>query len=660
MMQAALLLVDLQNDFLNRPGLTPVRDITVAAVTTLLEHCRDLNIPVLHAHTETRADGADRMPHWIENDIHACVAGTPGIQPPPSLQPLPQDETFSKSFYSAFENPEVGKTLQSLQIDTLVVAGIYLHGCVRASVLDAYAQGFKVWVAQEAVASTEPLHAEITRDYLHGRVATFLTTDEILARLGKTSRSDHSAMSTLPVACIANTWQDTAGTSYTLHRNPGCLSENLARVPYATKTEVEQAGTAARGTLSGWQVTGLETRIKLLEQWQQTLQQQAGILVDIMTGEIGKPGTDAQEEFQRALQHIGTALRLAETETHIDKTVTARYQPVGCIGIITPWNNPLAIPVAKITAALVFGNCVVWKPACQAAHTSKQLMESLIESGMPPGVVNLVFGDADTARHMIGDENIHAITLTGSVATGRTASALCTLHDKPLQAELGGNNAVIVLADADLEREIDNLANSAFSFAGQRCTAIRRFIAEDSIADDFEDRLTRAVADLQLPPLISEQHLQHVDNVVRHAVEQNGARLLCGGRRAAGENINCRYEATLLADVAADAAIVQEETFGPVAIIQRAQDLDAAIALANQVPQGLVAGLLTQDPDAGARFCEVIEAGILKLGAGCLAIHPEAPFGGWKASQAGPPEHGLWDRTFYTRPQAVYTQAEWS
>lgn len=658
MMQAALLLVDLQNDFLDRPGLIPARDMVVAAATTLLQHCRDLNITILHAQTKVRADGTDRMPHWIENGIQACVAGTPGIKPPSSLQPLPQERRFSKSYYSAFENSEIEQTLHTLGIDTLIVAGIYLHGCIRATVLDAYTKGFKVWIAQEAVASTEPMHAEITRDYLHDRAATFLGTDEILSRLGKSPQTDNSGKDMMPVACIANAWQNSVGACHYLHRNPNLLSEVIAMTPYATKFEVRQAGIAAREALSDWQCTDLDTRVKLLEKWQQILQQLVGKLADSMAREIGKPTVDAKEEIQQALQHIWTTLKLAETETVIDKATMARYQPVGCIGIITPWNNPLAIPVAKITAALVFGNSVVWKPACQAAQLSKRLMESLIESGLPPGVVNLVFGDADTTRHMIRDDNIHAITLTGSIATGHTASALCNMYGKPLQAELGGNNAVIVLADADLDREIDNLSLSAFSFAGQRCTAVRRFVVEHTIADDFEYRLTKATTALQLPPLISEQQLQRVDNAVNYAVEHDGARLLCGGKRTAGGNKDCRYEATLITAVAADSNIVQEETFGPVAVIQRAQDMEEAIALVNQVPQGLVAGLLTQDPGASMRFCRKIEAGILKLGAGSLTIHPEAPFGGWKASQAGPPEHGLWDRTFYTRPQAVYRETE--
>jgi len=653
MMRAALLLVDLQNDFLNRSALTPARDSIVTAAAALLEKCRSLGLPVLHVHTSTRADGTDRMPHWIAHDIHACVAGTPGIEPPPSLQPLPQEHLFHKSFYSAFEHPDVAQTLHALRIDTLVVAGIYTHGCVRASVLDAYAHGFEVWVAEQAVASTEPVHAELSRDYLQGRAATFLDSNEILERLGKSPRIDVPVAEHLPVACIMNTWQGAAGRAHYLHRNPGRLSDMPARVSYATRADVAQAGAAARAASPGWQGTDLAARIGLLQQWQRTLQQQAGVLIDAMVVEIGKPEADAQEEFQRALAHIGTALRLAETEIQIDEMVSVRYQPLGCVGIITPWNNPLAIPVAKIAAALVFGNSIVWKPACQAARTSQRLLESLIEAGLPAGVAGLVFGDAGTVRHMIRDPGIDAITLTGSVATGRSVSALCSIHGKPLQAELGGNNAVIVLADADLAREAEDLARSAFSFAGQRCTAIRRFVVDQSIAAEFESRLTRAAAGLRLPPLISEQHVQRVDTAVRQAVEQEGARLLCGGRQTGGGD-DCRYAASLITDVAAESNIVQEETFGPVAVIQRAQDLDEAISLVNRVPQGLLAGLLSGDPAASKHFCSRVEAGILKLGAGSLAVHPEAPFGGWKASQAGPPEHGVWDRAFYTRPQAVY------
>lgn len=182
-MTPVLLLLDLQNDFLKRPGLAPPAGDLVSRAEYLLEGCRKLGVPVLHAHTVVRRDGANRMPHWKKADYWACVEGTPGCESPPQLRPLDHEPVFRKSFYSAFGDSRLGLALEQLGADVLVVAGIYLHGCVRATVLDAYERGYEVWVAEDAVASTEPPHARLTQEYLDGRAASFLGARAILARL---------------------------------------------------------------------------------------------------------------------------------------------------------------------------------------------------------------------------------------------------------------------------------------------------------------------------------------------------------------------------------------------------------------------------------------------------------------------------------------------
>jgi len=274
-----------------------------------------------------------------------------------------------------------------------------------------------------------------------------------------------------------------------------------------------------------------------------------------------------------------------------------------------------------------------------------------------------VDGDALLAERLVGDPRIAAVSLTGSIATGRRVAVLCAADSKPLQAELGGNNAILIDRYAEVDKLADGLARAAFSFAGQRCTAIRRIIAVAAVADRLEQALASAITALPLGdpqdsrtvvgPLISLHHRDGIADAVARALA-GGARRVCGGSPPAGQGPGAWYAPTLLADLPDDADILATESFGPVAVLQRARDLEHAIALCNSVPQGLVAALAGSDARGRRLFADTAQAGILRFDNGPLTLHPEAPFGGWKASQIGPPEHGYWDREFFARPQAVY------
>jgi nicotinamidase-related amidase len=182
-MTVALILVDLQRDFLDRPGLMPDEACLLARTGVLLQGCRHRGIPVAHVHTVLRPDGTDRMPHWVRDGTVACVDGTPGVLAPEVVAPVAGEALVAKRFFSGFGNPELADFLATVGARTLVVAGIYLHGCVRSTVMDAYERGFEVWIAGDAVGSNEPDHAALTRRYLDGRAATFLDVEAILGRL---------------------------------------------------------------------------------------------------------------------------------------------------------------------------------------------------------------------------------------------------------------------------------------------------------------------------------------------------------------------------------------------------------------------------------------------------------------------------------------------
>lgn len=666
-MKSALLLIDVQRDFLQRKGLVPKPEILIEQLEKLVSACRELQLPIIHIHTQVRSDGSDRMPHWKRNNSWFCIEGSSGVMPPESLQPEKNEHRITKQFFSGFGSPLLDTTLQQHGIDTIIVAGLYLHGCIRSTVLDAYERNYKVLVVEEAVGSTEPEHAEITRSYLNGRVAQFIELESLLLLLDSSRQSleCHSDKATLPVANIAGEWLNSKGHSCYIRRNPSRWSEVIASVPIATEADVDLAVSVAETAQVLWSRKPSECRIALLDEWAKILQENQQQLAELLALEIGKPLTTGYDEIERTISLIQmTTEQLSHLSVQkIGSTIQVLNRPQGIIGIITPWNNPVAIPVGKIAPALAMGNAVVWKPALEAPRTTKMIIDILYQAGMPKGLLNMVCGDAKTARLVIEHPLVSAVTLTGSIATGRTVSALCVRDKKPLQAELGGNNAAIVWHDYDIISNAQQMALSAFSFSGQRCTAIQRFIVERSIAHKFETEFIKAVASLiigkpndkttQLGPLISRDQRQLIKLHIGQAI-QDGACLKYGNTVPQGFEEGCWLNPTVLSNVTSEMRIAHEEVFGPIALILPVDNFEAAIQIVNGVEQGLVAALYSSGVVRRRQFSEQVEAGILTFSCGPLAIHPQAPFGGWKASMIGPPEHGIWDQQFYGRIQAIY------
>lgn len=668
-MRPALLVVDLQEDFLARASLTPPADQLVPRVERLISGCRKLGVPILHVHTIVRPDGTDRMPHWKRKGIRECVADTPGVKPPKELEPRPGDPVFGKRFFSAFGDRCLLPTLEELGVDLLVVAGLYLQGCVRSTVLDAYERGFEVWVAEDATGSNDPLHAKVTREYLSARAASFLPVGKILESLEE-SRSllRPSGESVQSVGSVQGEWLPATDHVLWEHRNPSRWEQVLGWVPLASPEEVSVAAVAAGNAQREWRQVSPETKAKLLEAWASNLAERGPDLARMMALEVGKPVALGQDEIRFALALLRVAASLVGREQAWavcgqDKTY-ARQCPVGVVGMITPWNNPVAIPVGKLGPALALGNGVVWKAANQAPRTARLVAETLTEAGAPRGLVNLLFGGAATVRQLVLQPEVKGISLTGSCATGREVARLCAPFPKPLQAELGGNNAAVVMPGGDADRAARELTFAAFGFAGQRCTATRRFIVHQALRKRFEEALLSCIHSLQLGdpgdpgtdvgPVISRGKQGMLGKLVEEACRE-GAVLLCGGKVPAQWDFGCWFEPTLF-DARSEPGlrVVQEETFGPVAVLQTARDLAEALELLNGVTQGLAASLYSDDPADQRRFLAEAHCGILKLNQPTLGAAPEAAFSGWKGSGLGPPEHGIWDQEFYTRPQALY------
>lgn len=646
-MRYGLLLIDLQRDFLAQRELTPDSTTLIEAIAGLLESCRKLQIPIWHIHTLIDPDGGNRMPHWKANGLWRCVAGTAGAQPPPALAPLSGEAVLNKTFFSAFGNPQLQAQLRSQGVESLILAGVHTHGCIRGSALDAYQAGFEVLIASDAVGSYDPVHAAISIDYLHGRAARCLPSAEIIELLeAKPGRPQQ--------ASTVTTW---------LHRNPADWDQVLAEVPVADAPMVDEACAKAARVKTEWGAASPGERTDRMQLWLDLLTRRGEELIGSLMLQVGKPRRDAEAELRFALALLQHTLNaLASVEIPGSSSFAVSYRPRGVVGLITPWNNPLAIPVGKLAPALGYGNTVVWKPAPQAHLVARLVMETLMAAGLDK-YVELVSGGPATGRALVQHRELAAISFTGSIAVGEEIARISASNGSQLQAELGGNNAMIVLADADPDQVARELASAIFNFSGQRCTAPRRIIVEEALLPAFTEALTaqvRALAiglpssgDTFIGPVISRARQEKILHIAAQAVDAGG-RLLCGGGIPSGWSQGCWLEPTLILQPPVDSLAVSEESFGPLAVLLCASDLEHALRLCNQTRYGLVAGIFTDDENSQRRFIAHAEAGILLINQGRPEFDSAAPFAGWKSSGLGIPEHGRWDRDFYTQTQTLY------
>lgn len=420
-----------------------------------------------------------------------------------------------------------------------------------------------------------------------------------------------------------------------------------------------------------WRSTAPEQRTELLHRLTEELTRARDELVFRMAQEIGKPIRFGRVEIDRSCEMVRTlANRLLSTpKESAAGSAIVRRRPHGVVGVITPWNNPVYLSLGKIAPALAYGNSVVWKPAPEAHHVSHLVLNCLHQAGFPPDLIQLIVGGREEAEDLMLAPEVAAITITGSSTTGEVASEICSRRRIPLQAELGGNNAAIVCGDADLPDAARKIAAGAFEMAGQRCTANRRVIVEESVSASFLRLLiqeTKAIPwgvpshkSTRIGPIVNASHQQRIAQMVERSLEDCELMLFPQGS-APSVTTNFRhawYPPVILVCNNPECEVVQEETFGPVLIFQTANNLEQALHLCNAVPQGLAAAIFTHSQTHVARFLDEAEAGILKVNQSTADAEVDVPFGGWKRSGIGPPEHGSFDLDFFTRPQTVYPSA---
>jgi aldehyde dehydrogenase (NAD+) len=419
----------------------------------------------------------------------------------------------------------------------------------------------------------------------------------------------------------------------------------------------------ARQAAQAWRTTPAAARSAALTKAAAALEQRAEEVTALTVREVGKPVSEARAEVARGvsiLRYYGQLALLPDGETipaaDPDALLMARHRPVGVVALITPWNFPVAIPLWKAAPSLAYGNATVLKPASSAAAVAL-LLQEIIAPLLPDDVFQVLLGGSETARPLIEHPDVAAVSFTGSVPVGRDITARVAARGGRIQAEMGGQNPSIVLADADLDRAATTIAYAAMGYAGQKCTATSRVIVQDAVYDDFRDRLAGAINALQVLDPAAEGTLVGpvIDDGSRsfalESVAASGGRVITGGKPLDAPGY---YLAPTLVELDGPVGpLASEEVFAPVAAVLRASSADEAVEIANGVRFGLVAAVFTSDLGHALKLANSLDTGMVRVNAPTSGVDFHAPFGGAKESSYGPREQGLAARAFYTESRTV-------
>ncbi|QDG76076.1 aldehyde dehydrogenase family protein [Labrenzia sp. PHM005] len=468
---------------------------------------------------------------------------------------------------------------------------------------------------------------------------------------------------------IGGAWAATAESIPNI--NPSDTTDTIGFAAKGTVSDLDKAIDAAHEAAPGWATSTPQQRFDVLDFIGTEILAREEELGRLLSREEGKTLPEGIGEAARAGQifkfFAGEALRqsgdhLASVRPGIEVDVTR--SPVGVVGLITPWNFPIAIPAWKLAPAICFGNAVVLKPAELVPASAHALVEIVSRAGLPDGVVNLVFGrGSELGPRMIDNEKVNAISFTGSVPTGRGIAAACGAKLKKVQLEMGGKNPMVILDDADLDVAVETCLNGAFFSTGQRCTASSRLIVTEKIHDQFVatlyDRMVALKvghaleAGIQMGPVVDnrqlEQNLSYVD-----IASSEGGKVL-GGQRLDLATKGFFMAPALVTETSNDMRINREEVFGPVASVVRVKDYDEALAVANDTEFGLSAGICTTSLKHAHHFKRNSQAGMVMVNLPTAGVDYHVPFGGTKGSSFGSREQGRYAAEFYTTVKTAYT-----
>jgi aldehyde dehydrogenase (NAD+) len=469
---------------------------------------------------------------------------------------------------------------------------------------------------------------------------------------------------------IAGEWM--AGASVTRNVNPSNTNDLVGEYAQADAAHAERAIAAAKAAAPGWARSTPQERYEALKRISDEILARKDELGRLLAREEGKTLPEGTGEVARAGQifayFAGEALRLAgeklaSVRPGIDVEITR--EAIGVVGIITPWNFPIAIPAWKIAPALCYGNAVVFKPADLVPGSAHALADIIARSGLPKGVFNLVMGRGSVVGEaFLGNRNVDAVTFTGSVATGRKVAAACVARMAKFQLEMGGKNALVVLDDADLKIAVECAVNGAFFSTGERCTASSRLIVTQGIHGRFVDAMIERMKGLvvddacktgtHIGPVVDQSQLDQ-DRAYIKIGRDEGANLAFGGELLEREAPGFYLAPALFTEATNAMRISREEIFGPVAGVIRVKDYDEALAVANDTEFGLATGICTTSLKFASHYKRNAEAGLVMVNLPTAGVDYHVPFGGRKGSSYGPREQGRYAAEFYTTVKTAYT-----
>jgi acyl-CoA reductase-like NAD-dependent aldehyde dehydrogenase len=471
---------------------------------------------------------------------------------------------------------------------------------------------------------------------------------------------------------IAGEWVQGATTRANI--NPSDTADVIGHYAQADAAQVEHAIAAASVAASAWAASTPQQRFDVLDAVGSELLARREEIGRLLSREEGKTLPEGVGETHRAAMifkfFAGEALRaggesLASVRAGVG--VDVLRQPLGVVGLIAPWNFPIAIPAWKIAPALACGNCVVFKPAELVPGCGWMLAEILSRSGLPKGVFNLLMGaGSQVGRTMVDSAAVKAISFTGSVEVGRRIIAACAQRQARVQAEMGGKNPLVVLDDADLAVAINAAVQGAYYSTGQRCTASSRFIVTEGIHDAFVDGVVEKLRALKvdnalLPgtdigPVVDDRQLAQNLKYVEIA-KQEGGELAFGGEVLERATPGFYQRPALFVGTTNQMRISREEVFGPIANVVKVHDYDEALAVSNDTEFGLSAGICTRSLKAATHFKLHAQAGMVMVNLPTAGVDYHVPFGGSKGSSYGPREQGTHAREFYTSVKTAYSAA---
>ncbi|MGZ3534115.1 MAG: aldehyde dehydrogenase family protein [Thermodesulfobacteriota bacterium] len=458
---------------------------------------------------------------------------------------------------------------------------------------------------------------------------------------------------------IDGKWIDSKSGETFRSINPANKNEIVGVIPKSGREDVDQAVKAARGAYERWRLTPAPRRGEILFRTAEILLRNKESLGKLETREMGKILSeglgDVQEAIDMGYYMAGEGRRFSGETVPSElpsKDMKSVRVPIGVFALITPWNFPIAIPGWKVFPALICGNTVVFKPSSDTSVCAAKLVEALAEAGLPKGVLNLVHGPGgEVGEYLVSHPGVDAVSFTGSFDTGKRLEGICGAIHRIIATEMGGKNGIIVMDDANLDLAVEGAIWGAFGTTGQRCTAASRLVVHKKVYQKFIEKFKTNASRLKLGdglkkgtdvgPVINESQFKKILRYIEIG-KREGARLILGGEVCHQGSCSKGYfiEPTIFIDVAPEMQIAQEEIFGPVVSVIKAEDLEDAIQIVNCIPYGLSAAIYTQNVNSSAVAERDLETGIVYINASTIGAEIQLPFGGFKHSGYGRKEAG--------------------